>query len=116
VCDVAHRDVTDGDIFEHSAINSFESDSAAVFHDAVCDRDVPKSAVALSSKLNSAIARSFVIWTNPFISGVEQGAFFVAPGHVAISNGDVLGSARVTKGERTLRTNCVIAWRIDAAV
>ena len=59
-CDVAHRDIRNGDVLDVATVNSFDREAAAMHKIDVRDRDVLKTAVRFCTQLYSSRHSIFV--------------------------------------------------------
>src|SRR5262249_33679206 len=79
ICDVAHRDVGDGHVFERGSVDTLERETAAVVKNAIRDRNVLKSAVRFGAEFYAARRAEGAVGgaVIALIGTIEQSAFVV---------------------------------------
>src|SRR5262249_38215359 len=114
---VTHREVRGVDVFDNSAINSFDGESAAMVEGAIRDRDIFEASVRFSAEFDSTGWAITVrrLRLRAFKRAVEKRARIVA-GDLAVDDGHIFRCARIAESEGTLQTDAVVIGRINAAI
>src|SRR5215475_4344197 len=114
---VTHSEVRGVDVFDNSAVNSFDGEAAAMVEGAIRDRDIFEAPIRFSAEFDAtgwavAVRR---LQLCAFKRAVEKRSHIVA-GDLAVDDGHIFRSARIPEGEGTLQTDAVVTGRIDAAI
>src|SRR4029077_16509583 len=114
--DIAHCDITDGNVFQQRAVHRLQRDSPAIVNDTVRYRDISESPVGLRPQLDSPVAGRFVVRPNALERRVKQRAFLVAAGYVTVRDCHVVGGSGEAEPIATLQADAVVPRGVYAAM